>query len=97
VRVGGRAFYQGTVEYSFPLAVPEVRGVALFDFGDAEPRFSDFSTRRLRTAAGGGLRLRFRVPLLRQVVPVDFYWVQALAREREDDPRLFTFTIGFAF
>jgi outer membrane protein insertion porin family len=97
VKVGGRAFYQGTVEYSFPIFLKEVRGVALFDFADVESDLSGFALKRIRTAAGGGLRFRIPVAILHQVLPVDFYFVEPLHKERHDDDRLFTFTIGFGF
>ncbi|MGH9360955.1 MAG: BamA/TamA family outer membrane protein, partial [Thermoanaerobaculia bacterium] len=37
VRLGGEAFLRGTVEYSFPLAIRELRAVALFDVAEVEP------------------------------------------------------------
>ncbi len=95
VRTGGRAYYHGIAEYSFPVVLPELRAVALFEVADIEPEFSRLSTGRIRTAAGGGLRLRLR--LLGQPFPMDFYFVQALSRERGDDDRFFTFTIGLGF
>jgi len=83
------------VEYSFPLGLPELRGVALFDFGDAEPTIGGLTAARIRTAAGGGLRIRLR--FLKQWLPVDLYFVEALHRERQDDARFFGFSLGFAF
>jgi outer membrane protein insertion porin family len=95
VRLGGRAYFQGVTEYSFPIVIPEIRGAALFEFADLESRFPDLGAGRIRTSAGAGLR--FRVPFFGQVFPVDFYFVQTLAKERGDEERFFTFTLGFGF
>jgi outer membrane protein insertion porin family len=92
--IGGEGLIRGTVEYSLPLFWREVRAIGLFDWGDLEPSFSSLSTGRFRTAAGGGLEIRLR--LIGQQLPVNLYWVQALASEREDREQLFTFTLGFA-
>jgi outer membrane protein insertion porin family len=95
VRIGGRAYYHLITEYSFPLVIPELRLVGIFEAADIEPEFGRLSAARIRTAAGGGLRIRMR--LLGQPLPMDFYFVKALAKEREDDDRFFTFNIGFGF
>ncbi len=94
-RVGGRGLVAGTVEYSFPIAVPEVRGVAYFDYGDIETELNDISLHRFRTAAGGGVRIRTRI--FGQPVPLDLYWTAPLAKERDDDVEVFSFTLGFGF
>ena len=91
--VGGAAWLEGTVEYSMPLFLPEVRGVASFDWGAVEEDFGDLSGGRLRTAAGLGLELRF--PLFGEVVPVNLYWTQALSSEEGDREQVFTFTLGY--
>lgn len=93
--LGGQALLGGTVEYDFPLFFQEVRGVALFDWGTLEPRVEDIEIDRFRTAIGAGLRLRFPLPLVRGLVPVNLYWTQALATEPGDEEMLFTFTLGF--
>jgi outer membrane protein insertion porin family len=90
--VGGGAVVHGTVEYSLPLFWREVRAVAVFDWGDLEPSFSELSGNRFRTAAGGGLI--FRLTLLGQPFPAAIYWVKALASEPEDREELFSFTVG---
>ena len=95
VRLGGRAYWQGLAEYSFPLLIPELRGLGLFHFGDVEADASGFSAGHIRTAAGGGLRLRLKV--MGQQFPFDFYFVQALRKERGDDAQFFTFTLGIGF
>jgi outer membrane protein insertion porin family len=95
VRLGGDAFWAGSLEYSFPLAFPELRAVALFDFGDIEPHLWDFAAGRIRTAAGGGLEVRLR--LLGQNIPINLYWVEALRKERDDRERLWSFSLGLLY
>ncbi len=90
--VGGEALIAGTVKYSFPLILREIRGMAIFDWGDLEPTISRLSTSRMRTAAGGGLQIRF--PAFGML---DLYWVQALAKGSEDRAQLFGLTLGVEF
>jgi len=94
-RVGGRGLIAGTVEYSFPLAVPELRAIAYFDYGDLETELNDIALHRFRTAAGGGVRIRTRI--FGQPVPLDLYWTAPLAKERDDDVEIFSFTLGLGF
>ncbi len=66
--------------------------MAIFDWGDLEPTISRLSTSRMRTAAGGGLQIRF--PAFGML---DLYWVQALAKGSEDRAQLFGLTLGVEF
>ena len=91
--IGGRALFDGTVEYSAPLFLREVRLVGLFDYGFLEQDWGDVSTGRIRTAAGGGVQIR--VPLLGQVVPFNLYFTHALSEELGDREQLFSFTFGY--
>jgi len=93
--VGGQGGLHGTLEYSFPLVVRELRGVAVLDWGDLEPTFSEISTDRFRLAAGGGLEVRIK--LLGQLMPANFYWVKAITSEPGDRLELFSFTLGLNF
>lgn len=95
IAIGDETFWRGTIDYSFPVFIPEIRLQGLFEFGDIQRRMSDYSSDTLRTAAGAGLLLRLE--LLEQVIPVNLYWVEALKKEREDDDRVFTFTLGYDF
>ena len=93
--VGGNGMVRGSFEYSLPLYWRELRGVALFDWGELAPNFSKLSTGRFRTAVGGGLRVRLH--LVGQPLPANFYWVEAVGKEREDRERLFLFSLGYTF
>ncbi|MBI4583329.1 MAG: BamA/TamA family outer membrane protein [Planctomycetes bacterium] len=93
--VGGEVFWTATAEYSFPLVIRELRGLGLFDIGDLEPAPSKLSPGRARAAAGGGLQVRLE--LWGIPIPANFYWAEAIRREKEDRKRLFTFTLGFTF
>jgi len=94
VPIGGETFWNGTVSYSFPLFIPEIRLQGIFDFGDVQSSPSDYSIDTLRTAAGGGLSFRFD---LLGGVPVNLYFVEALKKESGDEDRMFTFSIGSNF
>lgn len=93
--IGGDASIHGNVQYSLPIVWREFRVFGLFQWGDLERNFSDLSTDRLRTAAGGGIQTRFKV--LQQVVPANFYWMQTLSSESEDREQFFSLTIGVNF
>ena len=97
IPIGEETFWRGSVAYSFPVFIPELRLQAIFDFGDIQPRLSDYSVDTLRTSAGVGLLLRIPIPLIDQLVPVNIYFVEALKKERGDEDRVFTFTLGFDF
>ena len=90
--VGGEGGIYGTVDYSFPLIVRELRAFGIFDWGDLEPSFSEISTGRFRTAAGGGLMVRSKI--MGQFLWATLYWVQALSSEPGDEEQLFSFSLG---
>jgi len=93
--VGGQGMIHGVVDYSFPLFWREFRALALFNWGDLEPGFSDVALGRFRTGAGAGLQVRLRP--FGQPLPATFYWVKALSSEAGDKEEIFAFTIGFGF
>lgn len=93
--IGGGSILKGTIEYSAPVLSREIRGVVLFDWGLLEEDFSDFSSSRIRTAAGAGFQFRF--PFLGQVLPINLYWVKALSKQAGDQPEIFSFTLGYSF
>jgi outer membrane protein insertion porin family len=91
--VGGQGMLHGIVDYSVPLLWREFRALALFDWGDLEPAFSDISLGGFRTGAGAGLQVRLKI--LGQPLPATFYWVKALSGQRGDVEEVFAFTLGF--
>jgi outer membrane protein insertion porin family len=93
--VGGEAYFAGTLMYSLPLFWRELRAFALLDVGDLEPELGDITGHRFRIAAGGGLMVRLRI--LGQVLPANFYWTPAIAREDEDETEVFSFTLQAEF
>jgi outer membrane protein insertion porin family len=95
IPIGDETFWRGTVDYSFPVMIPEIRLQGIFEFGDIQRRISDYSSNSVRTAAGAGLLLRLQI--LEQVIPVNLYFLEALEKEREDRDRVFTFMLGYDF
>ena len=95
--VGGEVMINGSVKYSLPLFWREVRAVGVFDWGDLEPMFSDLDTGRIRTAAGGGLQVRFPALTNFNLGTLDLYWAAALSKEDDDREQIFGFTLGVEF
>jgi outer membrane protein insertion porin family len=92
--LGGRWLGVATAEASFPLFQNILRGVVFADAGGAVARFSDFERDdNIRVAAGFGFRLR--VPVFPAPVALDFAW--PLRKRRDDDPQIFSFSVGFGF
>jgi outer membrane protein insertion porin family len=92
--VGGNFMALGGVEVSFPLALDILRGVVFLDAGGAIARTRDFDdSNNLRVAAGFGFRLR--VPVFPAPVALDFAF--PLREHRDDDPQVFSFSVGFGF
>ena len=85
----------GNLEYSFPLFLKILRGVAWFDYGNLSTDISTFDFGEMRYAAGGGLRINF--PLFGQPLPIGLYVGYPIKREDDDEPRAFLFTIGVPF
>lgn len=92
--IGGNFMALGGVEVSFPLALDILRGVVFLDAGGAIARTRDFDdSNNLRVAAGFGFRLR--VPVFPAPVALDFAF--PLRKARDDDPQVFSFSVGFGF
>lgn len=92
--VGGNWLALGGAEMSFPLALDILRGVVFVDAGGAIERTRDFDDDdNLRVAAGFGFRLR--VPVFPAPVALDFAW--PLIKRKDDDPQVFSFSVGFGF
>lgn len=89
-RVGGEFMAVGSAEYMIPLTASDnVKAVVFSDFGTVEPsvNFHDF-----RATAGVGLRLT--IPAMGPA-PLAFDFAWPLAKQREDDTRVFSFYVGF--
>lgn len=90
-RVGGDFILLVGGEYSVPLYAENVRGVAFLDMGTVE---RDFEITSWRASVGFGLRvnLNFFGP-----VPMVFDFGFPIAKDDEDDTRIFNFSIGASF
>ncbi len=90
-RVGGDLLLLTGAEYSFPLVAKTVRGVFFVDMGTVEPEFGISSW---RASVGGGIRLTLDIF---GTVPMEFDLAYPIAKDDEDDIRVFSFTIGLPF
>ncbi len=89
-RVGGRWMMLGSVEYLFPMLANEtIQGVAFSDLGTVE---EDVGLEDFRVTVGLGLRVT--IPAMGPV-PLAFDFAVPLAKEDEDDTRVFSFYVGF--
>lgn len=105
IPIGGEALALGTAELSFPLyattnpetgaAMDEIfRGIVFLDTGSLARGVLDPEFRRFRLSVGFGVRL-YIPPLGPFPFSLDFGW--PLLQEEEDDPRVFSFSIGGRF
>jgi outer membrane protein insertion porin family len=90
-RVGGDFMLLTGGEYSFPLVAKAVRGVAFLDMGTVE---RDFGISSWRAAVGVGVRLTLDIF---GTVPMEFDVAFPVAKEDEDNERIFSFFIGLPF
>lgn len=90
-RVGGDFQLLTGAEYSFPLFAKAVRGVTFLDMGTVE---SDFGISSWRAAVGAGIRLTLDIF---GTVPMEFDVALPVAREDEDNERIFSFFVGLPF
>lgn len=95
IPVGGEAFWTATLEYTFPLYWRELRLGVLADVGDVATEFSKLGSGRIRTSAGVSLHARLKIFGLR--LPASLYFVEVLRKERDDEERFFSFTLGYEF
>jgi outer membrane protein insertion porin family len=90
-RVGGDFILLTGAEYSFPLYAETLRGVAFLDMGTVE---EDFGITSWRASVGFGFRVTINffgpVPFV-----FDFGW--PIARDDDDDTRVFNFSMGASF
>jgi len=90
-RVGGDFILLTGAEYSFPLYAKTVRGVTFLDMGTVE---EDFGITSWRASVGFGFRVTINffgpVPFV-----FDFGW--PIAKDDDDDTRVFNFSMGASF
>lgn len=90
-RVGGDFMVLTGAEYSFPLYEKIVRGVFFTDMGTVE---EDFGVNSWRASVGTGIRLTLDIF---GTVPMEFDLAWPIAKDEEDDRRVFSFYIGLPF
>jgi outer membrane protein assembly factor BamA len=87
--VGGSFAASGSVELNFPIAGETLRGVVFADAGTVE---DGFKVGTIRTSIGAGIRLT--LPIFGQLpMAVDFGI--PITKDRQDDTRLISFSLGF--
>ena len=96
--LGGNTYYVGTVEYSFPIGLPDDLGIKMALFTDAgslwdvEAQGDEvFDSTALRASAGVGLAWRTAFGLIRVDV------AEALAKEKQDETEMVRFSFGSRF
>lgn len=90
-RVGGDFQLLTNAQYSFPLVGDVLRGVTFLDMGTVE---DDFGISSWRASAGFGVRLYIKYfgP-----IPLSFDLGFPIAKDREDDTQVFSFSFGTTF
>jgi outer membrane protein insertion porin family len=89
--VGGDFMVFAGAEYSFPVFGRDVRGVVFMDSGTVE---SDFTLTTYRASLGVGVR--WVVPLFGPM-PMSFDFAIPLSKDPQDDPQVFSFSLGWMF
>lgn len=90
-RVGGEFMVLSGAEYSFPLVAKIVRGVTFLDMGTVE---EEFGVTSWRAAVGFGVRLTLDIF---NTIPMEFDLAFPIAKEDEDNERIFSFFVGLPF
>ncbi|MBN2489593.1 MAG: outer membrane protein assembly factor BamA [Planctomycetes bacterium] len=91
---GGQAMWATSLEYRFPLVAPMLRGLVFWDAGALAERLGDDALDQVRHSVGFGFRIT--IPFLGpRPLALDFGF--PLKKERHDDTRLISFTIGRFF
>ena len=89
--IGGDMLLLAGAEYSFPIFGDKLRGVVFMDTGTVE---SDFGITSYRVAAGFGVR--WTIPFFGPVpMALDFGF--PLAKDKDDDTQIFSFSLGWTF
>lgn len=90
-RIGGDLILLAGGEYSFPLYADNVRGVAFLDMGTVEEG-AEITSWRASVGFGIRVNLSFFGP-----VPLVFDFGFPIAKDKDDDDRIFNFSIGASF
>ncbi len=90
-RVGGEFMLMTGAEYSFPMYDKVIRGVLFTDMGTVEREFGITSW---RASVGCGVRLTLEIF---GTVPMEFDLAWPVAKDSEDNTRVFNFFIGLPF
>ena len=86
--IGGNFSLTGSVELSFPIASDLLRGVLFAYFGTVE---REVQIGTFRSSVGFGFRIT--LPFFGQVpIAADFGF--PITKDRQDDPRIFSFSLG---
>ena len=94
--VGGEYLGLMSAEYSVPVNRDFIRAVAFLDAGALEQSLSDFDSRSIRMAAGGGFHIR--IPQLgMQKVPITLYLAFPIRKQSSDKLETFSFNFGTGF
>jgi outer membrane protein insertion porin family len=89
--IGGQFMFLAGTEYSYPLIAKALRGVFFLDTGTVE---KDTGLTTYRAAVGFGFRID--LPMMSQVpIAVDFGF--PIAKDKDDDTQIFSFSMGVAF
>ena len=96
--LGGNSYYTGTVEYSFPIGLPDDLGIKLAVFADAGSLWNVeaegdevFDSTAIRVSSGVGVAWRTAFGLIR----VDL--AEALLKEEQDETEMVRFSFGSRF
>ncbi len=89
--IGGDFLLTASAEYSFPLAGDKLRGAFFTDMGTVEDNFGVSSWR-----ASVGLGIRMVVDIFGPV-PIELDFAFPIAKEEDDETRVFSFFIGGSF
>lgn len=89
--IGGDFMLLAGTEYTFPLIGKNLRGAVFLDTGTVE---EDAKITTYRAAAGMGLR--WIIPMFGQV-PMNLDFAFPLAKDKQDDTEIFSFSLGVMF
>ncbi|MCY2929677.1 MAG: BamA/TamA family outer membrane protein, partial [Planctomycetota bacterium] len=87
--IGGKFEFLAGTEYSFPIVGDELRGVVFIDVGTVT---ENLAVTPIRASVGTGVE--WRVKQLGPM-PMQFYLAVPVAKDKNDDTEIFSFSIGW--